>query len=181
MHIATLVAIDPGLMTGYGILHLYNNKQQGKHTDIRLGDHSVTVQTHGTTDMDNAPETLELLMQHAQFHTPDDVPICLVVEDFIITRTAMQKNTTWSSEVTGMAKYAAKRLIPNHQLVIDESQSSSDMKNAIHKPKVLQDMGVKVRGDKMVSHESDALGHGILYAARVNLKQVKLPKLPTLD
>lgn len=181
MHIATLVTVDPGQMTGYGILHLYDNKEQGKHTDIRLGDHSVTIRMRGTTGMDDAPDAFKLLMQRAESHTPANVPICLVVEDFIITRTAMQKNTTWSSEVTGMAKAAAQFLIPSYQLVIDNSQSSSDMKNVVHKAKVLQDMGIKTRGDKMTDHEADALGHGILYAARINAKQVKLPQLPTLD
>lgn len=180
-HIATLITVDPGVATGYALTHLYDTPQEGNHTDIRLGAQSLTVRTHGTTNMENAPDVFQLLAEHANYHTPSDVAICLIVEDFIITRTAMQKNTTWSSEVTGMAIAAARLTIAADRLTIDNTQSSSSMKNVVHNSKVLQAMGIKKRGDKMTGHEADALGHAVLYAARHNLKQVKLPKPPTLD
>lgn len=166
-----IVGVDPGETTGLTITLLCKGATppaEGFHSHPLIDGYWLAVKWWGEATFAEVPRVLYSYMEEARRTAlAHDLPllrVAVVVEDFVITRVAMQANATWSSEVTGMAKLAAELAVPGH--LFDKTQKSADMKSAVIKPKVLKEMGLVQRGDGISTHMADALGHAILFSAR---------------
>jgi hypothetical protein len=169
--VAVIVTVDPGESTGYSVVEVYN----AKHPQIPAGTYGhaifarcrVRPLAYGTVGYDQASDVLDQHITYAAALAADrEVPLRVVVEKFVITRTAMQTNSTWSSEVTGMAVTSLHRAAPTAK--IDTTQQPTEIKNLIHKNRILQQIGLKPHGSGMTTHEADALAHALLFAARLS-------------
>lgn len=171
-----ILAIDPGLTTGYctGLLWREGDTSEGV-TNTAFAGYSFTRLNGGQFGMDEAPETLltlvrELAHTARELHIPDH-RVAVLAEKFVITRTAMQSNATWSSEVTGMVQAIAQLHLPPGYYW-DKSQQPSQMKRLIQQGGVMKETGY----DKLRQgpHAKDALGHALLFAARYRNGHVKV-------
>jgi hypothetical protein len=176
------MGVDPGDDTGIGLAVLYAPDETvpsgvDTYTHPMLNGHRLWLQMHAVTDYDNAPKIIGVFMRRAE-HLRDtyapDTPIQLTIEKFIITKTAMDANATWSSEVTGMA-IAAPVLLPVPNVRVITTQQPNGMKNIIHANKVLQTLQITRRGDGMTQHEKDAIGHVLVRAAALAVGRLPGP------
>lgn len=176
-----VVGIDPGETTGLALATLYketSGAQAGSqaegvqpdqtHTHPLIQGFHVEVREWTDASFDDAVPKLRAVIRQARrlayAHNLPMSRVAVTVERFILTRTAVMGNATWSSEVTGMAKALAAVDTPGYHW--DRTQSAADMKTTVHQAKALQQMGLIKRGAKISTHMADALGHVILFAAR---------------
>jgi len=172
--VATVFAVDPGFRTGLAVARLYPRDHASEAPTPTAVQHPmfhrfyVDVDHAWTAEFDDMPDEAARILQDPDVHTRG--PLHIVTEHFQITRVAMQENATWSSEVIGMIRAARRYYAPDATL--HTTQRPGDMKPLVHTPKVLQTLGLKRRG--MTTHEADAVGHVLLFAARASNREVKL-------
>ena len=176
---AIILSVDPGKATGWAITEVYDAAHiQAPTKDLITSPYFhkcyLRFVEYGTIlTVEDASTQFNSIARSAQLlATTYDVPLKLITEKFVITKTAMQKNTTWSSEVTGIVRNAVMNVCPT--ATYDDTQKPTEMKNLVHKNKLLHELGLKRRGARMTTHESDALGHAILYAARLSKRITRL-------
>jgi hypothetical protein len=185
-----ILGVDPGEDTGIAVGILYRpdeyvHEPSGPaYTPRMLHGWQLQIPFHAVTDYDNATAALSTAVNYAggarQRIPGADPNLYLVIENFIITKTAMDTNATWSSEVTGMAMSTGlllwNPLNTDGKVHIDKTQQPNGMKGLIHDNKLLQEMQITRRGDKMTQHQKDAIGHVFVFANRLSEGRISTGK-----
>lgn len=167
----TLLTVDPGLMTGWAISTLWPDASAPEagnvHAHPLLGRYDFQLHAQGTVtwlqSLTDAPGIVATAAIHA---INARTPLMTVIEQFVINKTALQKNTTWSSEVLGVFALASKQF--SADIALDLTQKPSQIKTLFIANKVLEQAGIKQPRKAMVSHEQDAIAHGMLYGTRLH-------------
>lgn len=167
-----VLSFDPGQTTGYAVMGIYATpptQLANKQVSHSLFDPlTVAFMSTGTLTMDEVPAFVQETCRRAHtgyFGAFERVAV--VVEDFIVTRLAMQSNATWSSEVTGMIRAVTQLELPDSRW--ENTQRPVEMKNLIQKSGVLKELGLTQGGP----HIRDAVGHALLFATRYRNGHVK--------
>lgn len=172
-----VLSVDPGLATGVALSVLYRQPHDlelpNMHRHELMGKFDLELRYQATLTWSGAAKSGTNFVESAHgLAAALGVPLTVVIEQFVITKTALQKNTTWSSEVSGMFTLATYQYAPDAALVL--IQKPSQIKTLVHGNKALEQCGIKMRGVSMVDHEQDAIAHAMLYAARLSQGQARI-------
>lgn len=172
-----VLSVDPGLATGVAQSALYRKPHDLEFPTLYrhelMGKFDLDLGCQTTLSWTEAAKNAAMMVVSARDAAATaGVPLTVVIEQFVITKTALQKNTTWSSEVAGMFTLATYEHAPDAALVL--TQKPSQIKTLVHGNKALEECGIKRRGVAMVDHEQDAIAHAMLYAARLSQGQVRI-------
>ncbi|QEM41607.1 hypothetical protein SEA_FORZA_172 [Gordonia phage Forza] len=90
-------------------------------------------------------------------------PLFVTVEHFVFTRTAMMGGSRGAVEMTGAIKAIRRLYAPEIRLLTD--QKPADAK--LIKTNVLEDLKIKIKGDKSDDHAHMAAKHALHLALRI--------------
>lgn len=167
----TLLTVDPGLMTGWAISTLWPDATHPEVGNVYahplLGRYDIQLHSRGTvTWQSSLVDAPGIVHAAAAAATSTGTELMTVIEQFVINKTALQKNTTWSSEVLGVFALATKQFDP--RIALDLTQKPSQIKTLFITNKVLEQAGIKQPRKAMVSHEQDAVAHAMLFGTRLH-------------
>ncbi|QGF20320.1 hypothetical protein SEA_SIXAMA_170 [Gordonia phage Sixama] len=159
----TILSVDPGEHNGICVLDLYSSTRSDSPWP-KLNGYFVKTKAFLTAEGDN--ELIDFAFD--AIRTYKNRPLYITVEHFVFTRTSMMGGSRGAIEMTGAIKAIRRLHAPEVKLFTD--QKPADAK--LIKNSVLEQLGIKVKGDKSTDHAHMAAKHALVLALRIKKGEI---------
>lgn len=166
----TILGVDPGEHNGICVLDLYSSPRSDASPWPKLSGFVVK-----SADFFTAEGEYELIRYLDLFFSEyargrKEIKLCITVEHFVFTRNSMYGGSRAAIEMTGVVKALRALTVPAAQLYTDQKPGDAKLISN----KVLENLKIKVKGDKSDDHAHMAAKHALKMALRIKSGEVLL-------